>query len=106
MAGRFKLLFRTTRKIDGTDFLPVPAEQVKGRTVPLFLSDRERPGAFPCLPVHNGIQSQTFPAFHTQDMPGELRKCHDFDSFPVRREEILFCLFHKSVFLRVGNRFV
>lgn len=52
------------------------------------------------------IQFQTFPAFHTQDMPGELRKCHDFDSFPVRREEILSCLFHKSVFLRVGNRFV
>ncbi|MDB0988593.1 hypothetical protein ABG850_05455 [Phocaeicola vulgatus] len=106
MAGRFKLLFRATRKIDGTDFLPVPAEQVKGRAVPLFLSDRERPGTLPCLPVHSGIQFQTFPAFHMQDMPGELRERHDFDSFPVCREEILSCLFHKSVSLRVGNRFV
>ncbi|WP_260301050.1 hypothetical protein [Phocaeicola vulgatus] len=106
MAGRLKLLFRTIHKIDGTDFLPVPAEQVKGCAVPLFLSDRERPGTLPCLSVHNGIQFQTSPAFHTGDMPGELPECHDPDSFPVCREEILSCLFHKSVFLRVGNRFV
>ena len=33
-----------------------------------------------------------------KDASGEPRKCHDFDSFPVRREEILSCLFHKSVF--------
>ncbi|EXZ70706.1 hypothetical protein M120_5215 [Bacteroides fragilis str. 3783N1-8] len=41
-----------------------------------------------------------------QDIPGELRKRHDFDSFPVCGEKILSCLFHKSFSLRVGNRFI